>query len=122
MINTNKYSFIKILTSSDLSIRRLVLMDIISVNPGPVVWLTGCVHSDEVGSVVVIQEILKKLRKEPLLKGSVHASPLMNPLGFENASRHITLSKEDLNRSFPGKKMFPSRKNSGQNLHQHNRD
>lgn len=28
----------------------------------------------------------------------------MNPLGFETASRHITLSGEDLNRSFPGDK------------------
>ncbi|MEM2133555.1 MAG: M14 family metallopeptidase [Candidatus Jordarchaeaceae archaeon] len=101
---TIKYSFIKILTGSDLSIRRLALMEIISVNPGPVVWLTGCVHGDEVGGVVVIQEIFKKLRREPLLKGSVHAFPLMNPLGFETASRHITLTEEDLNRSFPGNK------------------
>ncbi|MGQ9720605.1 MAG: succinylglutamate desuccinylase/aspartoacylase family protein [Candidatus Jordarchaeum sp.] len=79
-------------------------MEIISVNPGPVVWLTGCVHGDEVGGIVVIQEIFKKLRREPLLKGSVHAFPLMNPIGFETASRHITLSREDLNRSFPGNK------------------
>lgn len=79
-------------------------MEIKSSNPGPVVWLTGCVHGDEVGGTVVIQEIFKKLRKEPLLKGSVHAFPLMNPIGFETASRHITLSKEDLNRSFPGNK------------------
>ncbi len=99
-----KYSFLKILTGSDLSTRRLALMEIKSSNPGPVVWLTGCVHGDEVGGIVVIQEIFKKLREEPLLKGSVHAFPLMNPIGFETASRNITLSREDLNRSFPGNK------------------
>ena len=34
--------------------------------------------------------------------GSVNAFPLMNPLGFESGLRHITMSGEDLNRSFPG--------------------
>jgi predicted deacylase len=101
---TIKYSFLKILTSSDLSSRRLPLMEIKSSNPGPVVWLTGCVHGDELGGVVVIQEIFKKLRKDRLLKGSIHAFPLMNPIGLETGSRQITISKEDLNRSFPGNK------------------
>lgn len=72
--------------------------------PGPVVWLTGCMHGDEVGGIVVIQEIFRRLRKEPLLKGSLHAFPLMNPVGFEVTSRHVGVSREDLNRSFPGKK------------------
>jgi predicted deacylase len=60
------------------------------------------VHGDEVGGIVVIQEIFKRLRKEPLKKGELYAFPLMNPIGFETVSRHIGLSKEDLNRSFPG--------------------
>jgi hypothetical protein len=76
-----------------------------SGNPGPVVWLTACSHGDEVGGVVIIQEIFKKIRRERnLIKGAIFAFPLMNPIGFETASRHITLSKEDLNRSFPGNK------------------
>jgi predicted deacylase len=97
-----KYSFLKILTGSDLSRRRLPFMAIESVRPGPVVWLTGCIHGDEVTGIVTIQEVFKSLRKQPLLKGSLYAFPLMNPIGFETASRTITLSKEDLNRSFPG--------------------
>jgi predicted deacylase len=59
--------------------------------PGPVVWLTACVHGDEVGGIVVIQELFKTVRKQ-LLKGSIYAFPLMNPLGFETASRDIILS------------------------------
>jgi predicted deacylase len=105
MFQSIKYSHIKILTGSDLSRRRLPLMTIQSVNPGPVVWLTGCMHGDEVIGMVVIQEIFKILKKQPLLKGSIYAFPLMNPIGFETGSRNITLSKEDLNRAFPGSKL-----------------
>jgi predicted deacylase len=99
-----RYSFLKILTGSDLSRRRLPFMAIESSNPGPVVWLTGCIHGDEVTGIVTIQEVFKTIRKQPLLSGSLYAFPLMNPIGFETASRNITLSKEDLNRSFPGDK------------------
>ncbi|MBN2521461.1 MAG: succinylglutamate desuccinylase/aspartoacylase family protein [Bacteroidales bacterium] len=96
-----QYSFIKILTGSDLSKRRIPFMSIKSDNNGPVIWLTGCMHGDEIGGTVIIHELFKKLKKT-LLKGSVLAFPLMNPFGFETVSRNIAISKEDLNRSFPG--------------------
>ena len=99
-----RYSFVKILTGSDLSRRRLPFMSAQSVHQGPVVWLTSCGHGDEVGGMVVIHEVFKRIRKEELLRGSLYAFPLMNPIGFETASRNITMSKEDLNRSFPGSK------------------
>jgi len=95
------YSFKKIMTGSDLSHRRLPLMSAKSVQSGPVIWLTACGHGDEVGGIVVIQEIFKSIRHQ-LLRGSIQAFPLMNPLGFETGSRNITISREDLNRSFPG--------------------
>lgn len=97
------YSFLKVLTASDLSRRRLPLMAAESINPGPVVWLTGCIHGDEVSGIVIIQEIFKIIKRR-LLKGKIFAFPLINPTGFEHSSRFITLSEEDLNRSFPGKK------------------
>ena len=100
-----KYSFLKIMTGSDLSRRRMPFMSVESLNPGPVVWLTGCIHGDEVTGIVTIQEVFKTIRRQPLLSGSLYAFPLMNPIGFETASRNITLSKEDLNRSFPGDKI-----------------
>jgi predicted deacylase len=74
-----------------------------SPSPGPVVWLTACVHGDEVGGLVIIPELFKRRGKQ-LMRGALYAFPLMNPLGFETASRDIILSKEDLNRSFPGNK------------------
>ncbi|MFA5029151.1 MAG: succinylglutamate desuccinylase/aspartoacylase family protein [Patescibacteria group bacterium] len=98
------HSFIKILTGSDLSYRRLALMSAKSKNPGPVVWLTGCIHGDEVGGIAVIQEVFKKIKNRPLLRGSLFAFPLMNPVGFEMVSRNLGVVQEDLNRSFPGDK------------------
>jgi predicted deacylase len=96
-----QYSFIKILTGSDLSKRRIPYMSMKSDRIGPVVWLTGCIHGDEIGGTVIIHELYKRL-KNKLLRGSVLAFPLINPFGFETVSRNIALSKEDLNRSFPG--------------------
>jgi len=97
----SRYSFIKILTGSDLSIRRLPLMSVTSEKPGSVVWLTACVHGDEVVGMAIVHEVFKKIRRT-LLRGAVHAFPLMNPIGLETISRKITMSREDLNRSFPG--------------------
>ena len=95
------YSFVRIMAGSDLSLRRLPMMSATSRNPGPVVWLTACVHGNEVGGIVIVQEVFKHIRRR-LLRGALHAFPLMNPLGFETASRSITMTREDLNRSFPG--------------------
>jgi predicted deacylase len=100
--NQFHYSLLKILSGSDLSRRRLPYMEARAAEPGPAAWLTACAHGDEVGGMVVVQEIFKRLRKRPLLRGSLHAFPLMNPLGFEAGARHVTMSEEDLNRSFPG--------------------
>lgn len=95
------YSFRKIMTGSDLSLRRLPLMSAVSDKAGPLLWLTACGHGDEVSGIVVIQEVFRRVRRR-LLCGAVQAFPLMNPLGFETGSRNITMSREDLNRSFPG--------------------
>jgi len=105
-----KYSFINILTGSDLSTRRLALMEVKTPKPGPVIWLTGCIHGDEVGGIIIIHEIFKRLQKHKLLKGSVLALPLMNPFGFETVSRELILSRNDLNRSFDINRSFPGDK------------
>ncbi len=76
-------------------------MSIQSDQPGPTIWLTACIHGDELGGTVTIQELFKRLRSN-LLCGTVNAFPLANPFGFENVSRNISVSREDLNRAFPG--------------------
>ncbi len=94
--------FIPILTGCDLSRRRLPRLEIESGHDGPDVWLTACAHGDEVGGIVAVHEVFRRLRQKPLLRGSLRAFPLMNPIGFDVCSRHVSLSEEDLNRSFPG--------------------
>lgn len=96
------YTFLKILTGSDLSKRKLAFMQMESPVSGPVIWLTGAVHGDEVGGIVVIQEIFKKIKRTGLNKGAIYAFPLMNPIAFESATSSIPISNEDLNRAFPG--------------------
>lgn len=73
-----------------------------SRRPGPVVWLTACIHGDEVGGTAIVHDVFARLRKEGLSRGAVHAFPLINSMGFENVSRYINTDREDLNRCFPG--------------------
>lgn len=77
-------------------------MSAVSANSGPAIWLTACAHGDEIVGMAVIHEIFRQIRRK-LLRGVVYAFPLMNPIGLETTSRNITLSSEDLNRSFPGR-------------------
>jgi predicted deacylase len=83
--------------------RRIPLLIANSGRPGPQVCLTACIHGDEVGGIAIVHDLFARLRKTGLRCGAVHAFPLINSLGFENATRFITGDGEDLNRCFPGK-------------------
>ena len=96
-----KSSFFEVLAGSDLPPAQLPVMSVKARCSGPAIWLTACAHGDEVGGVVVIQEVFHQIRKS-LIKGSVEAVLLMNPTGFAAGSRYIGYSGEDLNRCFPG--------------------
>ncbi len=96
------HRYINIFGLREILQRRIPVMTFESATPGPVIWLTGCIHGDEVGGVVIIHELFKIIRKSGLLNGAVHAFPLVNSLGFENVSRFVDNDREDLNRCFPG--------------------
>ncbi len=98
-----KNSYLKPFMNTDISLRGLPLMQAWSGRPGPTVWLTACAHGDEIGGSIVIQEVFKRLRKHPLVRGDLFALPIMNPIGLEMAVREVPFSGEDLNRSFPGR-------------------
>lgn len=86
----------------DIIQRRIPVLSADSKLPGPVVWLTACIHGDEVGGTAIVHEVFSRLRKSGLNRGAVHAYPLVNSMGFENVSRYINTDGEDLNRCFPG--------------------
>jgi uncharacterized protein len=68
--------------------------------PGPVFFLSGVVHGDEIQGV----EIIRRILAAPDLKdiaGTLLAVPIVNSFGFLNHSRYMP-DRRDLNRSFPG--------------------
>ncbi|MGB8315766.1 MAG: succinylglutamate desuccinylase/aspartoacylase family protein [Aestuariivirga sp.] len=68
--------------------------------PGPVLFISGVVHGDEILGV----EIVRRVTQHPALKrlsGTLLAVPIVNAFGFLNHSRYMP-DRRDLNRSFPG--------------------
>ncbi len=68
--------------------------------PGPVMFISGAIHGDEIQGVEIIRRILvhPSLGK---LKGTLLAVPIVNSFGFLNHTRYMP-DRRDLNRSFPG--------------------
>jgi uncharacterized protein len=67
---------------------------------GPVFFISGVVHGDEILGV----EIVSRVVQHPALKtlaGTLLAVPIVNAFGFLNHSRYMP-DRRDLNRSFPG--------------------
>lgn len=67
---------------------------------GPVMFVSGAVHGDEIIGV----EIVRRLRRESALKtiaGTLLLIPVVNAYGFVGLSRYLP-DRRDLNRSFPG--------------------
>ena len=87
---------------TDISQRRIPVLTLDSKQPGPNIWLTGCIHGDEPGGAVIIHEVVRAVRESGMACGTIHALPMVNPMGFENLSRYINSEREDLNRCFPG--------------------
>jgi len=70
-----------------------------SPTPGPVVFLSGAVHGDEIIGPEIIKRLLNK--KIKLKRGSLICIPIVNVFGFNNKSRYLP-DRRDLNRCFPG--------------------
>jgi uncharacterized protein len=67
---------------------------------GPVFFISGVVHGDEIQGVEIIRRLLAAL-KHVELAGTLLAVPIVNSFGFLNHSRYMP-DRRDLNRSFPG--------------------
>lgn len=70
------------------------------LKPGPVLFISGVVHGDEILGVEVVRRVVAHpaLRE---LAGTLLAVPIVNAFGFINHSRYMP-DRRDLNRSFPG--------------------
>jgi len=67
---------------------------------GPVLFVSGGIHGDEINGVEIIRRLLnvEQIRQ---LKGALIAVPVVNVYGFVGQSRFLPDGR-DLNRSFPG--------------------
>jgi predicted deacylase len=70
------------------------------VEDGPILFLSGALHGDEINGVEIIRRLIKKINPQKL-NGTVLAVPVVNIFGFNTRSRYLP-DRRDLNRSFPG--------------------
>ncbi len=68
--------------------------------PGPVIWLSGTMHGDELNGVPIIRHVLQTIDPGSLA-GTVLAVPIVNIFGLLQESRYLP-DRRDLNRCFPG--------------------
>jgi predicted deacylase len=68
--------------------------------PGPVLFLSGAVHGDEILGVEIIRRVVRHQALNSL-SGTLLAVPIVNAFGFLSHSRYMP-DRRDLNRSFPG--------------------
>jgi predicted deacylase len=67
---------------------------------GPVVFVTGALHGDEINGTGAIRQLVQDEGFE-LTRGSVILIPVLNILAFDRHSRYLP-DRRDLNRAFPG--------------------
>jgi uncharacterized protein len=68
--------------------------------PGPVMFLSGVVHGDEILGLEIVRRVLAR-DELAAITGTLLAVPIVNAFGFLNHSRYMP-DRRDLNRSFPG--------------------
>ncbi|WP_198912290.1 succinylglutamate desuccinylase/aspartoacylase family protein [Parvularcula mediterranea] len=85
---------------SDHTRMHLVAQVIHGKQDGPVMFVSGAIHGDEIIGVEIIRRLaeVKALEK---LKGTLILVPVVNAYGFVTQSRYLP-DRRDLNRSFPG--------------------
>ncbi len=67
---------------------------------GPVLFVSGAVHGDEIVGVEIIRRLIRSKRIKGL-RGTLITIPVVNVYGFINQSRYLP-DRRDLNRCFPG--------------------
>lgn len=70
---------------------------------GPVLWLNGAVHGDELNGVFAIIQLVMELKPEQI-KGILICTPVCNPFAFQSRNKISPLDNLDLDQQFPGNK------------------
>lgn len=70
---------------------------------GPVMFVSGAIHGDEINGVESIKRLLSRKNILSSIKGTLIAVPIVNVFGFNRNLRYLP-DRRDLNRTFPGSK------------------
>jgi predicted deacylase len=70
---------------------------------GPTVFISACVHGNEIIGIEIIRRLLG-LSLLKRLRGTLIVAPVVNTYGFNTLSRYLP-DRRDLNRCFPGSSM-----------------
>ncbi|MFZ1743752.1 MAG: succinylglutamate desuccinylase/aspartoacylase family protein [Pontixanthobacter sp.] len=87
----------KLPTEMEVSMRVRVIH---GKKPGPIVFVSGSVHGDEIIGVEIIRRLLKSVSAKRLA-GTLLCIPVVNAYGFVAHQRYLP-DRRDLNRCFPG--------------------
>ncbi|HJK85584.1 MAG TPA: succinylglutamate desuccinylase/aspartoacylase family protein [Candidatus Megaira endosymbiont of Stentor roeselii] len=68
---------------------------------GPVMFVSGAIHGDEINGVESIKRLLSRKKILSSIKGTLIAVPIVNVFGFNRNVRYLP-DRRDLNRTFPG--------------------
>lgn len=68
---------------------------------GPVLWVNGTVHGDELNGSYGAWELSGELNPEEL-KGTLIVTPICNPIAFENRNKISAVDSMDMDTTFPG--------------------
>ena len=67
---------------------------------GPVMFVSGAIHGDEINGVESIKRLLARKKILSSIKGTLIAVPIVNVFGFNRNLRYLP-DRRDLNRTFP---------------------
>lgn len=88
----------------ELSNRLEVFIPIIILsgkNEGPVLWMNGAVHGDELNGLLAMRKVVFELNPDEL-KGTIVCTPISNPMGFQGRNKLNPIDFLDLDQQFPG--------------------
>lgn len=88
----------------ELSNWAAVEMPVMIVNgaeAGPVLWLNGAIHGDELNGPMAIREVMPQLDPAKL-KGAVIATPVSNPFAWQARQKNTPQDELDMDMQFPG--------------------
>ncbi len=69
---------------------------------GPVLWLGAAMHGPEITGTEVIRRITREVVDPAKLRGTIIASPLMNPFAYQQHQMVAPQDGYNMNRVFPG--------------------